>query len=475
VRFANLLWTDEGYATAVALSIRTNHSLTPIMFTGGAPFGPIYSLIFPVLSVWYTIFGVSVTSAHSFIWVVNIAILFCLYQIVRLAMSSFSAWLAVIVTAFPMIASSTLRDVNDWTSLYIGIALWSFSYAERSGRHWLHLLVGFAAGFSLDGHPNAYRFLPAFFLAYVIEYMVEVKSKKHLFIDRRLLYLVAGGLTGLTVYVGLYGLIDPTGFFGQAKGAGWFSHWLDAPAMLWAQIDVVIRTAPLLFGLALIGLYRALQQPSPLERLVILVGLFTIIIFAVSNPTGTFRDYYLSQVWLLWGILAACALKGFSETHKLTSSIFAILLLSASIGWLVREKNGETAQSYNSALVIADRVRLMVPKEARLVAADPFYFRLTDYPNFIEINTGEIAGAYRHTAPLLIWQQLAPDAIVVARDYPIPPPDSLLTYINQQNFQMVQCWKNSQVGEVDLYLHAVTDDFGVKEYLPFSTKPCSTL
>jgi len=390
-------------------------------------------------------------------------------------MSSLSAWLAVIVTAFPMIASSTLRDVNDWTSLYIGIALWCFTYAQSSGRHWPHLLVGFAAGFSLDGHPNAYRFLPAFFLAYVVEYVIEAKAKKHLFIDRRLFYLVAGGLTGLMAYVGLYGFIDPTGFFGQAKSAGWFSHWFDAPAMLWAQIDVAIRTAPLLFGMALIGLYRALQQPSPLERFVILVGLFTIVIFALSNPTGTFRDYYLSQVWLLWGILAACALKGFSETHKLTSSIFAILLLSASIGWLVREKNGETAQSYNSALVIADRVRLMVPKEARLVAADPFYFRLTDYPNFIEINTGEIAGAYRHTAPLLIWQQLAPDAIVVARDYPIPPPDSLLTYINQQNFQMVQCWKNSQVGEVDLYLHAVTDDFGVKEYLPFSTKPCSTL
>jgi hypothetical protein len=53
----------------------------------------------------------------------------------------------------------------------------------------MHLVVGLLVGFSLDGHPNAYRFSLAFGTAYVFEYILVLSQGRRFVIYWPLVYL----------------------------------------------------------------------------------------------------------------------------------------------------------------------------------------------------------------------------------------------------------------------------------------------
>jgi hypothetical protein len=125
------------------------------------------------------------------------------------------------------------------------------------------------------------------------------------------------------------------------------------------------------------------------------------------------------------------------------------LLGLASLALLVGGIHSEPG--YNQALVVADRLREVVPKDAVFVGIDPFYLRMTDYPHFVELNAAEWTAKQKSISIRDAWELVGANAVAIVRDYPKPAPPELMDYIHAHGLALAHCWQGDQIGRVDLY------------------------
>ena len=147
-----------------------------------------------------------------------------------------------------------------------------------------------------------------------------------------------------------------------------------------------------------------------------------------------------------------------AERAPLLVNAAFVLIVLALLGWLNGKVVSNGAQDYGQARTLADRIRPLVPIDSTLIVVDPLYLRLYDYPNVVEMNVGLFIAQRDHIDEQTAWARIGASAIVILRDYPIPPPESLLDYVQENGFVRVHCWDSQRIGHADLYVKTPTAD-----------------
>jgi hypothetical protein len=445
-RFPGLLWTDEGYMVTMAMGFtRTGHLTT--LFWQPAQLES-FSLSYVALSEWFGLFGVGLETGRLFVFTVALGALLFGFLTARIVYSPRAAWAVIVLGGVAFLFLNYLRQDAE-VALFLGIAFYCFALAERTGRNWLHFLVGLALGLSLDGHPNAYRFCLAFGAAYLLEYALLLRERRRFTLYWPLIGLMAGGVLGVGAYVLFYSKVT-VNFGSFASGGPLFSlHLADSPAVLLDQFNQALRATPLLLGAAAVGGVAAWRRHTRFDRLLLVVVTGSVLIIATLY--GYTRVYYLVHLVIPLALLGAGAFHEIDlRFGAAATGVVTALLGLASVTLLVGGLRGE--QGYNQALVIADRLRKIVPKDAVFVGIDPFYLRMADYPHFVELNAAEWTAKQKDISVRDAWELVGANAVAIVRDYPKPTPPELMDYIHAHGLALAHCWQGDQIGRVDLYL-----------------------
>lgn len=465
-RFPGLLWTDEGYNTSLALSFAWRGVLGVPSFQYASS-GPMYSLIYIGLGAWYSVFGVSLASGRFFVLLAGMAGLQFLFFASRRVYGRYAATAAVVVGLSALIAMNYLRaDVG--VGLFLAIAFYYFTLAEygrdgtpRQGQILFHLVAGIAVGFSLDGHPSAYRFVIAFGLAYLLEYVVLVRERRRIVMPWAQLLFGVGAAFGLGAYILLYSALAPETFLSNLQNPNIMGEFSLPRAfdLLIAQFNALLANMPVLLGCGLLGMIVALRGRGPMNRLLVIVLVSNVLIFALTYTYH--RDYYTLHNLAALALLGAAgfsALQAEQERAEHQLIGVALLVTTAALGVVSGQVRADESQDYGQALVVAEEIRHIVPTDERVVGIDPFVLRMYDYPEFIDMNAAAVIAARDRINEAVAWEQIDPSAVVIVRDYPIRPPEALLAYTTNHAFRLVRCWETSRLGRVELLMRRLPPD-----------------
>ncbi len=116
-----------------------------------------------------------------------------------------------------------------------------------------------------------------------------------------------------------------------------------------------------------------------------------------------------------------------------------------------------TQSSLEDAIVAGQEIAQLVPEDAVIVAAEPFYFGMLNHRNFVG---GAIEGmlvTWDGFSPAAAWDLVAPGAVVLSEDWPEPPKTAaLLAYLGAHDFTLRQCWQTPSYGRVELWMTGST-------------------
>jgi PAS domain-containing protein len=439
VRFPGVLWTDEGYMVGTALGFNEYGAPVPLLWE---PYeGASFSLAYMGLGVWLRVFGVSHLAARLFVLVLGVLTVGVTWAVARRAYGTFAAWGAVVLGLFGVIYLNVLRQ-DILVGLYVAVGLLLYGVAERRGWVWLHLLVGLVIGFSVDGHPLAYRIGVGFGVAYALEYGLRMWQARRFVVWAPFYLLAAGGLSGAAAYLMLYRAITPH-ISNLAQTQPFTMGWHGVN--LYNQLNEALQRLPLLAGVAGMGAVLAARRNTAFERLLLSVSVVSVLVFLTLYPI--FRWYYLAHLLPVLMLLAAGALRALPER---TRTLAVVMLTAAGAGYLLRSAV-QNSQDYRPALVVADAIREVVPPDTRFTGVDPFYLRMTDYP-FFEQQIIQIIADQRDISIDEAWELVAPEAVALVSEYPLPPPPGLRDYIARHEMVRVRCWQVTRLGEVELFV-----------------------
>ncbi len=459
LHFPGLRWTDEGYAANAAWESAHTGKTTVSMYQPSKL--ETLSSMYRALGVWFEPFGVSLQAARAFTYTMALVALAITFAAALTIAHETAVWAAGIVTLFSFVPINYLyQNIEVTVLLAVGYAL--FIAAERSGKTWLHLLVGLAVGFSVDGHPIAYGFGVAFGVAYMLEWALVIIRERRRVLYWPLLYLAIGGVVGSALFIGLYQVVGSSLYSDYASESPFF---LQSPSsafrLLRDQIDSALIYIPLLVGLGLFGAVTVSRQDNRLVRLLLISLVVPLVVLAVLYDHN--RQYYLLHLLVPLMLLAALGL------HKLRASYpperqatimlgIVVMVTAASVGGLLDVYAHRSAQDYGPALRVAQAVRALIPRDAKLVGIDPFYFELSDYDHFMDITAPVHNNGFtpEELASGQAWETVTPDAVVVVYSYPlVSEVNALVAYVKSQpDLQRVRCWTVERLGQVDLFVRA---------------------
>jgi len=473
--YPGVKWTDEGYTASAAWSYAQTGEPVVTIFRPATV--EATSMILPALGAWFDLFGVSVAAARTFTLSLALVALAITFVTARHIFGNAEAWAAAIVGMFGFVSINYLfRDIE--TAVFLAAAYAMVVAAERSGKAWLHLLTGLAVGFSVDGHPVAYRFGAAFGVAYVLEWARLMYRQRRWVIYPPLLYLFIGGVISVGLYVGFYRTTNAS-FVEQSSGSPFF---LQSPASAWQilrdQFDSALIDVPLILGLGIFGMAAVGKQNNKLDRLLLMSVTGAALILAVLYERH--RQYYLMHSLVPLTLVGAAGLHRVREQfpnpkQAAVMTGIVVMVTAAAAGALYDGYTHRHSQSYDPALHVARAVRDVVPRNATLVGIDPFFFELSDYEHFIDITTPNQGEEFEPDtlATGEAWEDIAPDAVAVVYEYPLQDSvNGLVAYVRSQpDMRRVRCWSVEGLGRVDLFMRSVPSGVNVmEECQPLATR-----
>ncbi len=441
LRFPGVLWTDEGYMISTALGFNQNGYPLPLYWQ---PYeSASFSLGYMGLGAWLRVFDVSHTAARYFI---------LLLGVVTIGITGYVAWLthrdptvtaAVVIAGLFAVSYHNVLRQDVLAALFLAVGLLLFVLAEQPGRVWLHYFVGLFVALSIDGHPLAYRLGLGFGFAYAVEYTLLMWRERRWWWAPFYL-LAAGGMSGVALYLLFYSAIAAT--LGGYTTTSPFT-WDVSLARFGEQVEITLQTVPVLAGLAAGGCVAAVRRNTRQDRLLLIVSAVGVVVLSTLYPI--YRSYYQVHTLPLLMLLGAGAVAALPRNH--ISRIAAVLLVTAAgAGYLLRGAS-VNPQDYRPAFAVADELREVVPPDVRFAGVDPFYVRMSDY-DFFEQQAILLLAQQRGIGVDEAWEVVAPEAVAIVRDYPLPPPPGLTDYIERYNMQRVHCWTVETLGQVDLYM-----------------------
>lgn len=452
--YPGMLWVDEGYMASLANGIRQTGTLH---LTYYEPFEKeLFSLTYVGLAYWYDLFGFSFGAGRIFIYVISLMTILIVFVTVRRRYSDASAWFAALLGMLAALSLNVYRqDVE--VGLMIALGLLVLSLVHRPTRAFYHVLIGLAFGFSLDGHPNAYRFSAGIGVAYLVEIAATYLRTRRWHLTPVLL-LVLGGAAGAGLYLALWTFGSDT-FLDAASEPNFQMNLSGALVVIGEYLRSALDLIPLLTLTTCVGLVAVWRSGTPFEQNIAII--FVVSLAVLGVVFGYVRTYYLIHSLPIFLLLSAYGFFRIEQAllqsgHARVVWVLLLALVIASGGMLVNMLQREYSNNYDASRIIARELRGYLTPADRIVAADPLYFELADYPHFADISVVPWRANFGDMDEAAVWEQLDPTAIVVLPAYPNPYPQSTFDYLAAHDFVMVQCWNAPVVGRVDLYMLAGT-------------------
>lgn len=464
-RFPGQLWTDEGYNTALSLSIaRSGEIAVPFFRLVPELYGPNYSLTYFLTGAALNTFGVELAVARWVIYGIGLAAV-ALTGYVAARLYSIVVGACVVLIAAVLLLSNNFFRADVEVAFWLAVALWVLWREAQTGHVLWALLAGWAVGFSLDGHPTAYRFIIVLLAYEAISWLILCVRAHRLVLKHRVFAMGIGALLGACSYVLLYSALAPDAF-GRRIGEASIGMGLDnLLTLLQAQVISALGNWTLLLGMVGLGVVVALRGGGHWEQRLVFVALGSMFVFGLTYDY--YRDYYAVHLLPVYMLLAAVALNALRVVdlreakralrETLVLAAVTLLLGIAVLSWQARRVIADAGQDYSVVRAVADQMRPLVPQDAVFLGVDPLYLRMSDYPNFVEFNTGLALALYRGMSETEAWESIAPEVVAIFQDYPIPPPQSLLDYVRDEGFARVACWEGANIGRVDLYLRVMPE------------------
>jgi hypothetical protein len=468
-----LMKTDEAVVFSMARNTLESGHLTPTIYrqVNFLP-GGLWTLL---MAGWLKLTGISLTTGRLYGLVIGYIALGFVWGAAARLYDRLTAWLAVLIGAFAFMSLNHIRyDVH--TALFLAMALFFYSMTRTRNEWWLHLLTGFSVGLCVDSNPIAYSFGLGFALMYLGRYVAYIRRERRWF----WLPFWALGLGGL-IGVGVFFFVRlGAAFAGGASTDGMFSNYLSNIGeylqnnvyrkLLREYFHAFLTHQPILFGLVLAGILTSYRERTD-RVLLILFGTWTAtLIFGYYY----FPPYYIVQALPILLILGARALAA-GIPRLLNSHTPALMPVTALLVglWLVVATANDVLpvpdESLEDVVETGRQIAKIVPEDAVIVAAEPYYFGMLEHRGFVGGAAESILMSFGDIPQEDTWPLISPDAIVFSSKWSTEPghTSALTAYMEAQRFVLVGRWETESFGHIELWMTAFppgvtqSEDYGL--------------
>jgi len=467
--YPTLAKTDEAFVFSMGQNyLATGHTAPTIYRMVHPPNYLLGGLWTAIMGGWIRLAGFGLASGRLFFLLIGLATLPFIWWAARRLFDRATAWMAVLLGAFAVVSLNHVRaDVV--CAFYLAVGLFFYSIGQTKGYWWAHLLAGFFVGMCLDGTPIGFAFGVGLGLVYLRQYVIRIRRERQWFWSVFWLLALGGGIA-----LGVYALTrSGPAFPGEGSTSSVVSNYLRNMIdglraghfieLTGQYLTTWLTNQPILFGLLILGIITAAIERTEYDiALLILYAAWTgIIIFTYAY----FPVFYIIHGLPITVLLGSRALTrgiprllGEASTEPVSldrlRSVTAILLivwLAAAIingVWLTRDQSLEDLVETGKAMA------QIVPPDAVIVAAEPYYFGMRNYPGFVG---GAVEGQminFRKFTAERAWETIAPDALVFSEKWPTEPErtPALQAYMQAHDFKLAQCYQTNSFGRVELWM-----------------------
>lgn len=107
----------------------------------------------------------------------------------------------------------------------------------------------------------------------------------------------------------------------------------------------------------------------------------------------------------------------------------------------------------------------IVPPDAVIVAAEPYYFGMPEHRGFVGGAIESMMENFADIPPVAAWPVISPDALVFSSQWSTEPEKTpaLLDYMDGQGFVLVRCWQTDSYGQIELWMKHLPEGVNVSD------------
>jgi hypothetical protein len=145
------------------------------------------------------------------------------------------------------------------------------------------------------------------------------------------------------------------------------------------------------------------------------------------------------------------------SSRQAVATTIVFLLLVWLFASVIRDIRDLGSQSIEDVVQTGSEIAKIIPKDAVIVAAEPYYLGMLDHTHFIGGAIESILTNIRGLPTDQVWTTVAPDAIVFSEGWPTEPERSpnLMSYLNDMSFVMLSCYQTKSFGRIELWVKSV--------------------
>lgn len=462
--FPVLAKADESFVFSMARNALETGNFRPTIYRQAFPPNYYGGIWIWSMATWLKFTNISFVSGRAYVLFLSAISICFLYFGTKRLYDRVTACYVVLIGIYSFASLNHIRfDIH--TAFWLSVGLFFYSLTRSSGRWWTYFAGGFAIGMCIDSNPAGYCFGIGFALVFGWDYILYIRDQKRWFY--RPFWLIAlGGATALVIYLGIHA----GGTFAGNKGTGDLlstyltfivgsltsGHALD---QLGKYFSIFLTNQPILFGLMVLGLITAWRKKQPMDRLL-------LIMYAVWIAVIVFAYFYFPVFYMVLGlplfvILAARGaatglpelISNFTDSATDLARATFVLLSIWFLAGFINNLNQVPSQSLDDLVATGRQIGMIVPQDAIIVAAEPYYFGLLDHQQFVGGSIENLMVNNQNLKREEVWQQIKPDAVVFSQGWPSEPERTpvLMAYLESEQFGLRACYDTRSFGRVELW------------------------
>lgn len=439
IPLADVHW-DSNYYLSIGSNFIERGELTPYMWRLDpdtniiAGSGTGYGVL--ILTYWLKIFGLSLYSGYSLMYIVGVLSLIVLYFFARDWWQSRQAGIVAIV--FTALTASFMSHfyirMDALGVLAYLLVLWLHLVAVRGQRTWLHFVVGVVAIVAVEVHIQMLLYIVAISFYYLLEYIQLLwRERRIVLVTPSTLYFSGAFIAGV-IYLIIHVLPDPEAYFIIARDCpACQSPGLVKELQRYLLFIFLRNSEMLIFFMALGAAY--IRRSKADKHFFILLAGFLIGQAIISPPAQIeYFTHLLPLVGLgVGGIFVKSNVQNNSITDtQLTMGIFVVSFLFIIQLTSVIISTTNRVDTPDSVVYVRENI----PPDTVVMGLPPLYHQLLEYNKFLSYASGERYGInLRDEDYIAFWEREQPQVFI---GRPLSDDTLWWQYMNTHNFQQVR-------------------------------------
>jgi hypothetical protein len=449
--FPPLARTDEAFVFSMGRNFAETGSRSPMIYAPAFGYNHYVGWVwYRALGTWLATFGETLYSARLHVLTLVVLISIMLGVMMR-RLHDLKAGAVVFLLALFTFSQLIYIRFDMYASVWASLSLLIYAYVREKDNMLLHIAIGFCAGMIIDSSPAGFAIGVGYAIVYGLRYMSLVRRDGVRWWSP-FWGLALGG--SLAIMVFMFSLqpdsLPKTGYEGgliATLGAQVANNL--APQRLLDMLNQMLRAfwgyQPVLSILAIVGILWGLRRgASNIVRdswVMLLVWLLAILI---AYP-------YFPRYYLLFGlpIVVLVALPFMRHLPTGGVALLALWLMASLVYGYINRGN----ESLEDVVRVGERIAEIVPQDAVVVGAEPYYFGMLEHENFLGGDLESYTSTNQNISPEEVWQQVVPDAFIFSGNWSHEPArtDALETYMQTNAFHLAGCWRADSYGRIELW------------------------